>query len=797
MKTLGSAFDRLARGEAQISRHINITGHLDDDTLIDKSGKLIKIIKLAGIDFVTRSKVALDVYKNRRNTFLKSFTASYALYFWTIRSKVTKYPEGEFAQPFAKQVNEKYRSKIEKTEMYYNALYLAIVSKQPEGIIGKGLDVFRQLSHRVDREAKENYLEQKHKELNEITRKTLSILADYQPEILSVYEKESVKFSQPLQFIGQLINYDAHAIPCVMQDAATLLPRKRLFFNRRSGTVEIRGGDNSARFAAILSIKGYPPITYQGILDSLSTLRIEYVITQSFRPYDKHDAKTKLRGQQQDLTQAKDESTSQTAQINTAVDDTASGEVGYGEHHFSLTCFANSQQELNRNVGTIIAKFSDVDIECVREDVISECCYWAQLPANFSYIARSADISTKNLAAFASLHNYTIGRLNGNHWGNAVTVLETLSGSPYYFNFHYKDVGNFLVFGTMGSGKTVLVGFLLLQSMKFGGKRIIFDKDRGLEILVRAMGGTYEIIKQGLPTGFNPCQLDDTPENRKFLAALLRKILTTNGQPLDEKDTYTIESAINGMWRLDKKERQFCHLASFFGSKHTEPLRGKFDQWHSEGAYAWLFDNPTDSFSLNTDVVGFELGDILKDPECKTPALMYLTYRVSKALEGQRGIMFFDEGWKALSDEYFRDVLNDWSRTPRKKNNFLGLATQAAEDTVTSAVSKTLNEAAVCKIFFPNPTADAKVYMEDFGLSEQEYNLIKTLPDDAHYFLLNYGRGKEMVVVRANLEGLEDEIAVISGRESTVALLDKIRARVGNDPAVWLPIFHEERKKPT
>ena len=76
-------------------------------------------------------------------------------------------------------------------------------------------------------------------------------------------------------------------------------------------------------------------------------------------------------------------------------------------------------------------------------------------------------------------------------------MFETLSGSPYYFNFHYKDVGNFLVFGAMGSGKTVLVGFLIAQSMKFGGKRIIFDKDRGLEILVRALGGIYETIKPG------------------------------------------------------------------------------------------------------------------------------------------------------------------------------------------------------------------------------------------------------------------------------------------------------------
>lgn len=790
-------FDRIARNEAKTSKHINIAAHYDDETLLDKSGKLIKIIKLSGIDFITKHDALLDVHKNRRNNLLKSFTSDYAIYFWTVRNKMTEFPEGEFNQFFAKQVNDKYKEKIAHTEMYHNELYLAIITKPSEGLIHKGLSIFKQLSHKIDKEAKRNYTKQRSKELNDVTRKVLSALSDYQPEVLTIYTKKEKWFSKPLEFLGQLINFDKSSIPVEALDISKTLPNKRIFFGRRSGTIEMRGADGTKKFAAVLSIKEYAPITYQGIFDDLSNLRTEYVITQSYRFYDRHIAKTKLRDQQKDLEQSRDESVSQTEQIDQAFDEAASGEVGYGAHHFTLVCYADNQEELNKTVGIIVAKFSELDVHCVREDVALETGFWAQLPGNFAYIARPADISTKNMAALASLHNYAIGKIRANYWGDAVSVFETLSGSPYYFNFHYKDVGNFLVFGTMGSGKTVLIGFLILQSMKFGGKRIIFDKDRGLEIMVRAMGGVYEIIKPGIATGFNPCHLGDTPENRKFLAALFKKMLLVNmvtGQALNESDFQVIEQTIAGMYRLDKKERQLCHIASFFGAKQKGSLRARFDQWHSDGAHAWLFDNAEDSLNLNADVVGFELGNILKDEECKTPALMYLTHRVSQNIEGQRGMMFCDEGWKALEDEYFKNIANDWSRTPRKKNNFLGLATQVAEDTVKSAISKTLNESAACKIFFPNPTADHKVYTEDFGLSEQEYELVKTLPDTSHYFLLNYGRGKESVVIRANLAGLEDEIAVISGRESTLLLLDKIRAEVGDDPNKWLPIFHERRK---
>ena len=82
--------DRLLRKETNASRHINILGHYNDETLIDKSGKLIQIIRLAGINGLTQSEAMLDAYKNSRNSLLKSFFSEYAIYFWTVRRKTTE-----------------------------------------------------------------------------------------------------------------------------------------------------------------------------------------------------------------------------------------------------------------------------------------------------------------------------------------------------------------------------------------------------------------------------------------------------------------------------------------------------------------------------------------------------------------------------------------------------------------------------------------------------------------------------------------------------------------------------------
>lgn len=788
---------RLLKKEANASRHINILGHYNNDTLIDKSGKLIQIIQLAGINGLTQSEADLDAYKNRRNSLLKSFSSEYAVYFWTLRRQTTEYPDGEFKSGFAQQLNEKYRERIKRNSLFQNALYLAIVTKPAAGVLNQGFNWLNKLSHQLDKEAQQQQLAKTYQALEATTQKVLQVLSDYQPQLLTVYQKGELYFSQPLAFVDQLINYDRQAVPLAAQDASIYLARKRLFFNHRSGTIECRAGDHSKQFAAALSIKAYPAMTYQGLLDSLNSLRMEYTITQSFRFYDRYLAKTRLRDQQQDMQQTKEESNRQTEQIDEAFEEAASGDAGYGQHHFSLMCYANSQEQLNQYVGEIIALFSDRDIVCIREDVGCECAFWAQLPGNFAYIVRAVDISTKNMAAFASLHNDPVGQMQGNFWGNAVTVLETLSGSPFYFNFHTKDVGNFIIVGATGSGKTVLVGFLITQSMKFGGKRVIFDKDRGLEILVRALGGVYEILKPGKSTGFNPCQLKDTSENRTFLLYLFKQLLKSQHKPLDEQEIKIIEDAIAGMYRLNPAERQFCHIAPFFGKNSPGSLRARFECWHSHREQAWVFDNVSDCFEqqqYNTDVIGLDLSHLLKDEVCKTPTLMYLLHRFSQQLEGQRGMIFLDEGWLALQDDYFKNIINDLSRTPRKKNNFFGLATQAAQDTSVSAIQAPINEAAACKIFFPNPMADRKTYIEGFGLTEREYELIKTLPDDSHYFLLNYGRGKESVVLRANLKELDDEIAIISARQETVSLLDTIRAEVGDDPKIWLPIFQQRRK---
>lgn len=791
MKTLSQQLKKYWKKEKPQSFHINVLGHYDETTLIDKNNQLIKLFSVGGIDASTLDDERVDAFKNRCNRLWKKLSSQYAIYSWVVRSDNVRYPEGDFNAGFAKTLNDAYQKKIQQKTLYSNRLYIAVIAKSPEGYLNKLSKGFSQLNHKFNKSARDNYLQETLKALNAVSEEVERTLAPYGINALGLAQKEMHSVSESLSFLSELINGSQQDIRYLPVNAATLIPQNRLFFHSQSGGIEAHCPNGKRRYAAAFSIKGYPSFTQAGLLDEVFALPYDMVVTQSYRFFDPQTAKSRLKNQQSELLQTHDDAISQTLELSDVLDETAGGDIGYGEHHMSIILWNNTKEGLVKAASDLSSTLSKQDIIVVKEDRLAECAFWAQLPGNFSYSPRPAAISSKNLAGFVSLHNPALGTSKGNHWGDAVTLLEMAIGSPYYFNFHYRDVGNTLIFGAMGAGKTALMGFLLAQSLKFGGKRIVFDKDRGLEILVRALGGHYERLTPGLPTGFNPCQLPDTPENRAFLAYLLKSLLTVHDKQWDASDSEVVQKVIEGLYTLPKNERRFSDIAPYFGIKTKGSLRARFDEWHTGGNKAWVFDNTEDSLNLSSDMIGFEMGAILKESDTKTPICLYLMHRINKALEGERGAIFADEGWAMLDDPFFKKEIEEWGRTPRKKNRFLCLATQSADDAVKTAVSDVLSQSAACKIFFTNPSAKESTYRDALGLSQREYELVKTMDEEKRFFLLQYAKGKESVVARLDLNGLEKEISVISGRETTVLLLDALRKRCGDAPDVWLPLFYD------
>ncbi|MCB2081780.1 MAG: VirB4 family type IV secretion/conjugal transfer ATPase, partial [Rickettsiales bacterium] len=557
--------------------------------------------------------------------------------------------------------------------------------------------------------------------------------------------------------------------------------------------IEARGSDGSSRFAGMVSIREYPPKTNAGILDALLRMPFEFIISQSFVFANKQDSIQSIALKQRRMTSGGDRGVSQANELTDAMDLAMGGHIAFGLHHLSLLCITDTLKELEDNISAAYGELINSGMVPVRETINLQAAYWTQLPANFSYNARQSTINTFNLASFASLHNYPVGQRDNNHWGPAVTVLDTTSGTPYFFNFHVRDVGHTTIIGPTGAGKTVLMNFLCAQAQKFNCRMFFFDKDRGAELFIRAIGGVYTILEPGRVSGFNPLQLDDTPENRGFLAEWLRTLVKAQDPNFDSDWMDTIYEAVSGNFKLPKEERYLTNIIPFLGLEGPGTLAGRMGIWHGKESHASMFDNKIDTIDFSkAKIFGFEMGEILKDGLSLGPVLMYLFHRISMSLDGTPTMIVLDEAWALIDNEVFAPKIKDWLKVLRKLNAMVVFATQSVEDASSSAISDTLIQQTATQIFLANPKA-TDAYRDAFMVSNREFALIKSIDPSTRYFLLK--QGSEVVVARVDLSGMDDVINILSGRAETVKILDEVMAEVGDDPNDWMPIFQKRIKE--
>lgn len=788
---------RIAEREVKASSFIPYSRHFDDTTLKTKAGYLLKVIKIEGLPFETADQIDLNTRKNIRATLLRGISNSrFAVYHHTIRRRVSDKLPGLFEDDWCRKLDNEYQEKLSQKNMFVNEQFITIVRRPPQSKIGIMANISGTLFSSVDRSARQQKDIENLRAINEAVNNILSTLEPYKPRVLKVVDTENGSFSEPLSFLSYLVNLENKPIRLPACSIADYLPEKRLSFGRE--TFELRGAASSdVKLGAVMSVKEYDNATGPGMLDSFLRLPHEFILTQSFGFVDRQTSLSAMNEAERKMIASEQGAESLIVDIQEAKNDLSSGKSSFGEHHISLTVFADNKDQLDKSISDSLSAFTNLGLICVREDVNLEPAFWANLPANFNYISRRSLISNRNFASFASLHTFPAGSKQENHWGSAITRLETTSGTPYWFNFHERDVGNFTVIGPTGTGKTVLLTFLMAQAQRLKPRSVYFDKDRGAEIFIRAIGGEYTIVSPGKPTGLNPLQLEDTPKNRGFLRDWLQLLVSDdNHQRLTSKEVDIISDAVNANFEAPPENRRLRYIAELlagYGAEQGTSLGEKIAKWHSKGERAWLFDNEQDTLALDNSTIGFDLTSILDDKISRAPWLLYIFHRIDELLNGDKTIIMLDEGWKMLDDPVFTARIKDWMKTIRKQNGILGFATQSVRDAINSEVGDTIIEQSFTQIFLPNNKASEDDYCKGFGLTKQELMIIRELTPESRCFLIKHGT--DSVIAKLDLSNMDDFIAVLSGRTETVKLLEEIMEEKGKSPEDWLDTFLLRRKQ--
>lgn len=809
----------LLNREVPVSKTIPYSEHVSPNTISTNGLDLVTTFRVAGVAHESADDEDLDLWLARLNNLLHTISnPRLALWTHTLRQERSAFPGGQFEQgAFAAQINKRYEAEVGRNRMMTNELYVSLVYSPAANKAEKLWKRFERMSAADARFGLEEDLEA----IEDLAETIAKGLADYQPTRLGTYEHNGTVCSEVMEFFGFLVNgyWERIPLPRLLpgQDynVAEALPTARPFFGREA--FELRGATES-NFGAILALKSYPSLTAAGFINKLLSLPFEFVLSQSFRFIPQDPALRLLQKQHDKMLQSGDKATSQIEEIGELMDAVASGRESMGEHHFALNVRAKSMGELKDNLQLAQTNLSDCFCRPVREDLGLESAFWSQLPGNYRYRTRPAPITSSNFVSFASMHNYPSGYIAGNQWGPAVTMFKTASGTPFYFNFHVGKPskqqaetgadsldsdpnswkpGNTLIIGPTGSGKTVNQTFLLAQAEKFKPTVFYYDKDRGMEIFFRAMGGSYLVIRNSVPTGFNPFRRPHTPALEAFLGQLVRMLVRGgNDERLKASQEAEIDKAIAGVLGLAPEDRRLSALLEFVDVTDTEGVAARLRRWCGAGPLAWVFDNEHDVIDVTrTRYNGFDVTDLLDNDQVREPVLSYLLFRQEEVLDGRRFILGFDEGWKILYDASLSKYLENKELVIRKQNGVVIFGTQNPSHVIKSGISDTLVQQSVTQIYLPNPKASREDYIDGFKLSKREYQIIHDeMPAmQGHPFLVK--QGPRSAICLLDLSGFDDELAVLSSTTATVELLAEILPVTGHDPAAWLPVFHQRRSE--
>jgi len=760
------------KGEKRLPSMLPYISLVTDRTIRSRGNELMQCIRLEGVNSTTSE----DAYLDRIGGLLSGIIAQVGTGFSFYLHKVSKAVDVTLlpipGEGFAAAIDQRWRAHLGRSGLRDKTLTLTVL-KRPEtgGRLPFGLGASRaRLAADTTRRLRK---------LDEVVGFLLSSFDELKPRLLAASTGEL------LGFLGSLNTGEEHPLfprtrlGVIAEDVANT----RVTF--RGTTIALSDGAVGDKLGAIFAVKNYPAKTDSLMLDELN-LPVDMVVTHSFVPINANIMAGRIKRQLRLMQAANDGAVSLAQELELAQDDLESKRLIFGEHHMTVAVYARSQAALDDIAAEIRNISATSGINLISEAFVAQAHFMAQHPGNTGARSRKAAITNHNFADLATFHRTPLGKTGREvPWGVPITLFPTPERSGFRFNFHEQGApdreptgGHTLILGRPGSGKSVLAAFLMTMARRAGARLFVFDYRAGMEMAVRALGGSYRAVQAGRPTGLNPLQTEIDPRGQAWLADWLASLLERRDRPLTPVQTNRLQEVVRQNASAGNAGlRNWSDFASLLVSTDDEgDLFERMQEWTAEGRYGWIFGaNADDTFqiggSTDGDVAGFDLTGIL-DSESERERMAVLSYlfrRVERVIEDRKPtIIVIDEAWKALDNAYFAERLSNWLVTARKQNAVVVMMTQYASQLERTRTGKTIVEAVPTQVLLPNIRASAADYAM-LGLSEKELDVLLGVGSASRLALVRDDRGA--VVIDADLSALGPLVTILGGMEKGEALV--------------------------
>jgi type IV secretion system protein VirB4 len=791
--------------EREVSKYVPIQRHsdIDHNMLVLDDGSPFAMYEVIGHRFETEDDSDVIGRFLRLNASWKQLAQDGLIFYeWDTRSLISPeasgrvYPHHKFEEPVAQWIDDECARHLIDNSLYNNRKFIGFQLREPHVILGEageylgtgGAATLEEDPRRVA-------------ELQRIIQLAEHELRDYQPRRLGIRTEgegfRAIEYSEIAEALVLIATGIWRKVPLSTGPLGESMFREDVVFD---GDIIKFLEPGAPWYGSALSWRHYPKATFPGMFNNLLTVEVPLTTCHSFRCIPTEAAKSIMSRRQWKSIVADDTAAEQQDSLRVAAGNIGNADYTLGDHAFTCLVFVQDAAELGRATTKAWGAIVDGGATTTREKVLAIEPAWASvLPGNADKRTRPGYIHSRNFTAMAPLHRYETGKRVG-HWGKPVCVFRTISGEPRYYHIHEEgDQGNTFISGMSGSGKTTAMGGIIALSPRCGVRTNIgYDKDHGLKVLIKALGGSYMDLGGPMLAPLkrlhpDPRAIPD-PDDFAFLLRLIRGAIKRDGKgELSSEDDRKLPIALEAVLRLPPEERWLEEVCAILGLEEGQ-AGARLAKWCWGKELGWVFDAPEDRVDFSNRWNFFDQTTILDHTEARGPTIAITHHYSTKLLDGRRVLEYFDEVNRSMTEIEFAPIIDNSMRVIRKLGGATMLATQSPADIRKHAhLGHVVREQVANMFAFANPRGQWIDYGPDggFGYTEKEFQIIRTLPMGEGKFLLKGQRSSQ--VLQNPLP--EDVVAVISGKEEHTRLWDRLAVEEDNDNRSVLHRWLKERKQ--
>ena len=730
--------------------------------ILNKDGSFQATARFRGPDVRSSTPEELVSFAARTNNVFRRLGRGWAIYVEADRREITDYPAGAFEDDLSRLIDSERAAEFEQTDTQFETIHHLTLQWAPEPDSSRKASAFffeidgekpaRSPSHGKD--SKRARPDAKEALDRRVAREALENFQRSVAQAFGMFEAIVAEF-QRLSDDETLSYLKRQVSPRATQVRA---PRRAAFLDGWLCDAPLVGGVApmlGAKHLRVLTIKGFPPFTHPGVLDDLNAAAMTYRWMTRYLCLDREDAtrelvkwrrlwfsKHKSMGAlvkemltKEAATFANPDAIAKSEEVDEALQELGSELIGFGFLTSTLVVMGTTAEDADEKLRTAERIIASRGFVTVAETLNAVESWLSSLAGHAWANVRHPMVSTLNFSHIAPLSTAWAGDARNRHLNApALAVAQTDGSTPFRLDLHVGDVGHTMVVGPTGAGKSVLLSFLALQWRRFAGSKIfVFDKGGSARAALLGMGGTAIDLGGDGVAAFQPLARIDTPNGRADALNWVMTILAQEGLPDTPEVKEPVWSALGSLRSAPPEQR---HLTGLRLLVQNAAVQAALLPYTQEGAMGGVFDGAEDRLNLS-DIVLFEMEEIMARPKAAAPALLHLFDRLEERFDGSPTLLILDEAWLFLDSPIFAARIREWLKTLRKKNVAVVFATQSLADIAESAIAPALIESCPTRIYLPNERAfepQQRQAYERFGLNETEIDLIATAQRKRHYY---------------------------------------------------------------